>query len=179
MGPQPFAADNREPARMPSEKPSFAQAMRRKSKKTDADDAAFTILIAEDNEVNLKVMQALLSKFDARLLLAKDGRKAVSLFKTRKIDLILMDINMPLLDGLEATREIRAIERAKGAPQTPIVAVTAHVKPADQHICIAASMNDYLHKPVKADDLKRTFQIWAPELSFARPAKDAGAVSAA
>jgi CheY-like chemotaxis protein len=164
---------------MPSEKPSFAQAMGRKNKKTDVDDGAFTILIAEDNDVNLKVMQALLSKFDAKLILAKDGRKAVSLFRTRKIDLILMDINMPLMDGLEATKEIRVIERENGAAQTPIVAVTAHVKPADQHVCIAASMNDYLHKPVKDDDLKRTFQIWAPGLSFARPAKDAGAVSAA
>ncbi len=175
---------------MPSKKPSFAkapsfaqapsftQAMNRKNKKADIDDAAFTILIAEDNEVNLKVMQALLSKFDAKLLLAKDGRKAVSLFKTRKIDMIFMDINMPLLDGLEATKEIRGIERENGAPQTPIVAVTAHVKPADQHLCIAASMNDYLHKPIKDDDLKRTFKIWAPGLSFARPAKDTGAVSA-
>ncbi len=164
---------------MSSKKPSFAQAMGRNLKKMDADEGAFTILVAEDNEVNLKVMQALLSKFNAKLLLAKDGRKAVSLFKTRKIDLILMDINMPLMDGLEATKEIRVIERENGAAQTPIVAVTAHVKPADQHVCIAASMNDYLHKPIKDDDLKRTFKIWAPGLSFARPAKDAGAISAA
>jgi len=165
---------------MSSEKPSFAQAMGRNRKKKDADDgAAFTILIAEDNEVNVKVMQALLAKFDAKLIIASDGRKAVSVFKTRKVDLILMDINMPLLDGLQATKEIRAIEREKGAPQTPILAVTAHVKPADQHICIAASMNDYLHKPVKDDDLKRSFKIWAPGLSFARPSKDAGAATSA
>ncbi len=152
--------------------------MGRNRKKKDADDGAFTILIAEDNEVNVKVMQALLAKFDAKLIIASDGRKAVSVFKTRKVDLILMDINMPLLDGLQATKEIRAYERETGAPQTPILAVTAHVKPADQHICIAASMNDYLHKPVKDEDLKRSFKIWAPGLSFARPAKDASAVSA-
>jgi|GEM_PF-2586457 len=164
---------------MSSEKPSFAQAMGRNRKKKDADDGAFTILIAEDNDVNVKVMQALLAKFDAKLIIASDGRKAVSVFKTRKVDLILMDINMPLLDGLQATKEIRAIERETGAPQTPIVAVTAHVKPADQHLCIAASMNDYLHKPVKDDDLKRSFKIWAPGLAFARPSKDAGSVSAA
>jgi len=75
--------------------------------------------------------------------------------------------------------ETGAYEREKGAPQTPILAVTAHVKPADQHLCIAASMNDYLHKPVKDDDLKRSFKIWAPGLSYARPGKDAGAATSA
>ncbi len=164
---------------MPQEQSSFAQLMGRNRRNKTADENEFAILIAEDNEVNAKVMKAFLTPFNTKLYFARDGRKAVSIFKTRKVDLVLMDINMPEMDGFEATKAIRAIEQERGASQTPIIAVTAHVKPADQHVCIASSMNDYLHKPVKVDDLKRSFQIWAPDLRYTPPAKTAAGASAA
>lgn len=153
------------------EEQSFATAMGRSHKHENCEGGNFTILIAEDNEVNLQVLQAMLSNFHVKLLIAKDGRKAVSLFKAKHVDLVLMDINMPLMDGFEATKNIRSIERSLNHRPTPIIAVTAHVKPADQHICIAASMNDYLHKPIRADDLKQSFRIWAPELVCADAAR--------
>ncbi len=168
---------------IPSGPKSFAQSMSR-IKKTNgdgdgADDGAFTILIAEDSDVNIEILKAMLSKFETNLVIAKDGRKALEFYKARRIDLILMDINMPVMDGLEATKEIRRFERAENRGQTPIIAVTAHVKPGDQHLCIAASMNDYLHKPLKISDLQRAFKIWAPRLSYTRPTRDAGDVTAA
>ncbi|MEM8770069.1 MAG: response regulator [Pseudomonadota bacterium] len=127
----------------------------------------FTLMIVEDNDVNVKVLKALLSCFDCELLVAMDGRKAVSLFKQNRIDLILMDIEMPLMNGFDATKEIRAFEAENGLNKTPIIAVTAHIKPADQHLCVAADMNDYLHKPVKMEELKKRVRIWQPALPFA------------
>lgn len=122
------------------------------------------ILIAEDNEVNLKVFELYLADFDCELLVAKNGKQAVAHFRDNDVDLILMDIMMPVMDGLEATRRIRSLERKAGRKQTPIIAVTAHIKPADQHICINSGTNDYLSKPVSKGDLTSSMKIWAPHL---------------
>ena len=144
-------------------KPSAVFARRPGRPKRDA--GAFTILVADDNETNVKVLQYYLAKFDCAVIVARDGGEAVRAFRTHKIDAILMDIQMPDLDGFEATREIRKIERGEGAQTVPIVAVTAHVKPADQHLCIDAGMNDYLQKPVHFATLCDALRVWAPALS--------------
>lgn len=132
----------------------------------DKDGApAPVILIAEDNDVNLKVLEHYLANFDCKAIVAKNGKDAVTLFNRNDVDLVLMDIMMPVMDGLEATRKIRSLERKRGGEKrTPIVAITAHVKPADQHVCINAGMNDYLSKPLKKGDLTRRMKIWAPHL---------------
>ncbi|WP_428407426.1 response regulator [Hyphococcus sp.] len=123
------------------------------------------ILIAEDNDVNLKVLEHYLANYDCKAIIAKNGKDAVKLFHRNDVDLVLMDIMMPVMDGLEATRKIRMLERKRGADKrTPIVAITAHIKPADQHLCINAGMNDYLSKPLKKDDLTKRMKIWAPHL---------------
>ncbi|MFQ5564129.1 MAG: response regulator [Parvularculaceae bacterium] len=130
----------------------------------------FTILVAEDNDVNIKVLEALLKNFNGEVVVAKDGRKAVSLYEQRRPGLVLMDVNMPEMDGFDATRQIRRREKAEGKPETPIIAVTGHVEPADQHLCIQAGMTDYLHKPVSLQDLVRAVRTWAPALQFAKRA---------
>lgn len=137
--------------------------------------SAPTILIAEDNDVNLKVLQHYLANFECRSLVAKNGKDAVKLFHRNDVDLVLMDIMMPVMDGLEAARKIRTLEQKRGGEKrTPIVAITAHIKPADQHLCISAGMNDYLSKPLKKGDLTHRMKIWAPHLNEApapRPAQ--------
>lgn len=136
----------------------------RKPDKPKIDAGVFTILIAEDNEINIKVLQQFLSQFNCALAIARDGRAAVRTYRTHKIDAILMDIQMPELDGFDAAREIRRIERMEGSGPVPIIAVTAHVQPADQHLCIDAGMNDYLQKPVNFAALTGAFRVWAPAL---------------
>ena len=138
--------------------------------------SAPTILIAEDNDVNLKVLQHYLANFECRSLVAKNGKDAVKLFHRNDVDLVLMDIMMPVMDGLEAARKIRMLEKKRGGDKrTPIVAITAHIKPADQHQCINAGMNDYLSKPLKKCDLTRRMKIWAPHLRETLPPQEAQA----
>ncbi len=134
-----------------------------------------TILIAEDNDVNLKVLEHYLANFECRAIVAKNGKDAVRLFYRNDVDLVLMDIMMPIMDGLEATRKIRTLERKRGGKQTPIVAITAHIRPADQHVCIDAGMNDYLSKPLKKNDLTHRMKIWAPHLHENTPRQPASA----
>jgi two-component system, sensor histidine kinase and response regulator len=83
---------------------------------------------------------------------ANNGREALALVEKQRFDLILMDIQMPEMGGLEATAAIRLREKA-GAPRIPIVALTAHALPGDREICLAAGMDDYLTKPINRSKL--------------------------
>ncbi len=113
-----------------------------------------TILLVEDNLVNQLVAKAILEKFGLTLDIANDGLQAVQKFSNNTYDLILMDCQMPVLDGLEATRQIRKNELENKVNQpTPIVALTANAHDKDRGRCIAAGMDDYLQKPIVKDDL--------------------------
>ena len=119
-----------------------------------------TILLVEDNLLNQKFAMTSLQKAGHKVEVAENGRIAVEKFKTRPYDLILMDIAMPIMDGIEATRIIRSIENEKrnqnqtlSTKAIKIVAITAHVMMTDREKCLAAGMDDYLAKPYRPQEL--------------------------
>jgi CheY-like chemotaxis protein/HPt (histidine-containing phosphotransfer) domain-containing protein len=110
------------------------------------------ILLAEDNAVNRKLAKTLLEKNGHSVVIAENGQEAVDITKRETIDLVLMDVQMPLLDGLEATRAIRASE-ANSEKHLHIIALTAHAMKGDREKCFAAGADDYLTKPIRTRDL--------------------------
>ena len=111
------------------------------------------VLLVEDNQVNQKLAISLLEKWGHRATLANNGQEALEIVALRDFDVILMDMQMPVMGGIEATRQIRAREEIDGRPRTPIIAMTAAAMESDRDACIAAGMDDYLSKPVRAKDL--------------------------
>ncbi len=116
------------------------------------------VLLVDDNEVNLLVGESMLSNLGLQVSVAKDGRTAVESFLASRPDFILMDCQMPVMDGLAATREIRDIENARQLPRVPIIAVSASAFKEDRDNCFAAGMDGHLAKPFGEADLKRVIQ---------------------
>jgi len=111
------------------------------------------VLVAEDHPVNQKLIQGMLKKAGYQCVIAPDGLAAIDAARQGCFDLALMDIQMPIMDGLEATRRIRSEERASGGRRLPIVAMTARAMPGDRESCIDAGMDGYLSKPIRLDTL--------------------------
>ncbi|RZB30641.1 MAG: hypothetical protein SRB1_02921 [Desulfobacteraceae bacterium Eth-SRB1] len=116
------------------------------------------ILLAEDNPINQRLAQELLETRGHRVVLTSNGKEAVDAFEKERFDLILMDVQMPEMDGFEATRQIRNLQSAIQIPNSrfqkvPIVAMTAHAMKGDREKCLAAGMDDYVPKPINAEDL--------------------------
>ncbi|MFA6290577.1 MAG: response regulator [Victivallales bacterium] len=111
------------------------------------------ILLVEDNEINQKVAVAILSKMNIKPDLAQNGAEAVRILEGQSYDLIIMDIQMPVMDGIEATKIIRDKNSKVINHDVPIIAMTAHALKGDREKCIAAGMDDYVSKPVKPADL--------------------------
>jgi len=123
------------------------------------------ILLAEDNDVNQTVAKNILEEFGCRVQLASDGRQAIHAYLYGGIDLILMDCQMPVMDGYDASRRIRQLE--KEAPngsgdKLPIVALTAHAMQGDKETCLEAGMDDYLTKPFSREQLFDILRIHLP-----------------
>ena len=122
------------------------------------------ILIAEDNEINRTFMEEMITSLGYRCACAENGNDAVRLAKSGAFNLVIMDCQMPHMDGYEATREIRAWEskQANAHPQTPlpIIALTAHAIKGDRERCLEAGMDDYLAKPVDPGRLESTIKTW-------------------
>ncbi len=108
--------------------------------------------MAEDNPVNQKLATRTLQKRGHTVFLANDGIEALEILTREAVDLVLMDVQMPRMDGLAATATIRERERIGGG-RVPIIAVTAHAMAGDRERCLAAGMDGYLSKPLKADEL--------------------------
>jgi signal transduction histidine kinase len=112
----------------------------------------FRVLVAEDNPVNHKVAVMLLDQLGYSAKWAKNGQEAVELWRRGQFEVVLMDIQMPVMNGIRATREIRRLEQGTGR-RTPIIALTAHALKEDRDRCIAAGVDGYLTKPIVLDDL--------------------------
>jgi len=106
------------------------------------------VLLAEDNVVNQKLACRLLERLGAEVTVADTGEAAIEKLSAGSFDVVLMDCQMPLLDGYEATRRIRAGAAGPGAMAVPIIALTAHALSGDRDQCLAAGMNEYLTKPI-------------------------------
>ena len=132
--------------------------LRRQPEAPETEPLAFRILVAEDNVINQTVTVQLLKKLGARSEVAKNGQEAVDKAQSISYDLILMDCHMPLLDGYEATAQIRQTETPDR--RTPIVALTASAMQQDRERCLAAGMDDYLAKPVTRDALRSVLERW-------------------
>lgn len=120
----------------------------------------WNILLAEDNHINQLVTKAQLQQLGCDVDIAADGLEAIQATKHQDFDLIIMDCNMPKVDGYEAALQIRAREKQLGKSQVPIIAFTADVIHSEEHDCEAVGMNGYLSKPIVLQDLKEILKDW-------------------
>ena len=121
------------------------------------------VLAAEDNKTNRLVMQKLLKSLNIDLEFAENGQLAVDAWERMRPDLVLMDISMPIMDGKEATRAIRAKAAKSGLPHTPIIAVTAHAVEGDKEEILAAGLDHYLTKPLKKQAIFDRIRVAMPD----------------
>lgn len=117
------------------------------------------ILLVEDNPVNQLVAKGMLGKLGCEVIVAAHGGEALKLLEEQGFDMVLMDCNMPVMDGYEASRQIR---RSGRWPDLPIVALTANAMSEERERCRAAGMNDYLAKPFRREELKALLDLWVP-----------------
>ncbi|HRE19065.1 MAG TPA: response regulator [Rhodocyclaceae bacterium] len=115
------------------------------------------VLVAEDNEINQQVVSEFLKLGGLEVVLASDGEQALQCLRQQPFDVVLMDMMMPRMDGLEATRLLRAEPRWS---RLPVIALTANATPEDRERCLQAGMNDFLTKPIDPNDLFRVLLLW-------------------
>lgn len=114
-------------------------------------------MLVEDNPVNQTVIEAMLRSLGFTVSVATDGAQAVRSAESSDFEVILMDCRLPIIDGYEATRQIRCLP---GRSDVPIIALTANALQGDRETCLSAGMNDYLAKPFKRNDLQQILQRW-------------------
>ena len=129
----------------------------KKVAKEESDNIKIHILVAEDQTINQKIINQFLSRKGYKVTLVENGQIAVDKVKAEKFDVILMDVQMPVLDGYDSTRQIRNFEKG-GKTHIPIVAMTAHAIKGDREKCIAAGMDYYITKPVNPVELYETIE---------------------
>lgn len=127
------------------------------------------VLLVEDNPVNQQVATRLLAAFGVVPQIAINGREAVDRVQMERFDMVLMDCQMPVMDGYQATDAIRQRERRMGGARVPIVAMTANAMQGDRERCIAAGMDDYVSKPVKKSTLESVLARWLASAEQSKP----------
>jgi signal transduction histidine kinase/ActR/RegA family two-component response regulator len=140
------------------------------------DPAGALILIVDDSPVNRVVAVNVLERCGYHVHVVNDGREALQALATQRYDAVLMDCQMPDIDGYEATRELR--RRENGGRRTPVIAMTAHAMSGDREKCLEAGMDDYVSKPVRSQTLTDVLALWVTR-SQSAPAESAPAISAA
>lgn len=155
--PKPLTAEDlvaaerevRDTARRPDKRRAWSNDAERTADTDNANDSKpLHILVVEDNPINQRLTCALLKKQGHRSSLAQHGQEALDMLTTSHFDMVLMDVQMPVMDGIEATRQWRSLETAEGRPPVPIIAMTANAMAGDHDACLAAGMNGYVSKPV-------------------------------
>ena len=164
-----------------SARPTAARIITRHSL-TDQAKHRIRVLLAEDNAINQKVALAMLEKLGYRADAVANGREALAALASRPYDLVLMDIQMPEMDGIEATGQVRDPKSAVSHHDIPIIALTAAAMTGDREKCLAAGMDDYLTKPLRPEELSRMIERWTaapagrlaatagPQVPVSRPA---------
>ena len=135
------------------------------AKEPELRKVSLRILLVEDNAVNRKLALRLLEKAGHEVRVAENGLRAVGMLQTNQFDLILMDVQMPEMDGFEATAAIRAIERNTHA-HIPIIAMTAHAMKGDRERCLEAGMDGYIAKPINREELRAVISEHAPQAAL-------------
>jgi signal transduction histidine kinase/CheY-like chemotaxis protein len=149
------------PAAAPAEIIMPAAGERRVLFELDSNPAkGLDLVIAEDNEVNKIVYRQILDSYDWTYEVASDGREALELIERRRPRLVIMDVSMPIMNGLEAATALRLRENETGAARTPIIGVTAHAMSGDMEKCLDAGMDDYLSKPISPKRIVEKVQKW-------------------
>jgi len=133
-------------------------------------DTGFRILAADDNAINLAVLKGFLNLSGYTPDTVVNGAEAVKAFKNAQYDLILMDVSMPVMDGVVATLQIREIEKQVGSEPVPIVAVTAHYTASQKQRYLEAGMNDVIAKPISQREIQNCLEQWCPRFE-AQPQK--------
>jgi CheY-like chemotaxis protein/HPt (histidine-containing phosphotransfer) domain-containing protein len=139
------------------------------------DGRQLRVLLVEDKPFNRRVAEGFLARRGIGVTGAGDGGEALALFRGQRFDLVLMDVQMPVMDGFEATRRMRALEDAAARPRhTPIIAMTAHAMAGDREQCLLAGMDDYVSKPIDPTRLYAVIQRWTGTLEPAAAGAGAG-----
>ncbi|HIJ75253.1 MAG TPA: response regulator [Deltaproteobacteria bacterium] len=125
----------------------------------------YNVLLAEDNPVNQYVGRTMMEAFGCRVDVASNGSEVLDRMESTRYDIVFMDCEMPVMDGLEATRLIRQREKQQRKPMAAIVALTAHGADEDRSRCLEAGMDDYLGKPFRMLDLSRLMEKWHVRIS--------------
>jgi CheY-like chemotaxis protein/HPt (histidine-containing phosphotransfer) domain-containing protein len=149
-----------------------------REEKRPAGGRRLRILLAEDNRTNQEVAVGLLTKFGHSVVIANDGNDALSAFDREAFDMVFMDVQMPRMDGFEATAAIRAKELKTGT-HIPIIAMTAHTMKGDREKCLAAGMDGYVSKPVDGRALLQAISGAALQVAPTEPASEPSSVNPA
>ncbi|GLQ33430.1 response regulator [Litoribrevibacter albus] len=120
------------------------------------------VLIAEDNQVSTKVICGMLRKIGVSYEVTSNGEQAYDAFRNGDFNIVLMDCEMPIMDGFEATQAIRDWEKRNKKTEVPIIALSAHVMPQQKAMCMDCGMNDYIEKPIELSTLRSKLRDWAP-----------------
>ena len=123
----------------------------------------FRILVAEDNSISTKVIRGMLGKLNLQPDTASNGQEALNAMKAQQYDLVLMDCEMPVLDGFSATEQLRAWEAAEQRPRTPVVALTAHILHEHKERARQSGMHGHMSKPVEMSQLRELLEHWVAE----------------